>query len=359
MRIAFLQDHLRNGGTENQTVHLANGLAANGFDVHLIVFREGGVLDRKARDSAFTLHFLKQGCLKSDWFAPGLNALLRSLEVDALIAMGRMGNCHAGLRCKRSRSYKIIATFRTGKSIPWLQRRALQRADRLIANSREALQRIARDYGIERPDSVVIYNGCIRETETRPTSRVPSETQPPIHLVSASMFRPEKKQSRLLEICVRLPPAIDWHLTLAGDGPEREACIEEAERLGLSDRVSFPGLLADPSELYRQSDIAIHASSKESLPNFLVEAQMARLPVVAYDVGGVGETFAPDQSGFLIGHGNAAQFLEKLTELIESPDLRLRMSEAGSEYARANFTPSGQLQRYVELLRNLKAEAEG
>ena len=350
MRIAFLQDHLRNGGTENQTIHIANGLAEKGFEVHVVVFRKGGILDQRAQESAFTLHFLNQGILKTDWFAPGLDRLLKLLQIDAVIAMGRMGNCHAGLLCREAASYKIIATFRTGKPIPWLQRRALRKADAMIANSRDALHRISRLYGIDRPDSSIIYNGYIRELR----AIQPKQPSSPIQLISASMFRPEKKQQRLLRICSRLPQEFDWHLTLAGDGPERANCEAEAKRLGLESRTSFPGLLEDPSSLYRQCDVAIHASSMESLPNFLVEAQMEGLPVVAYDVGGVGETFAPDQSGYLIPHGEENEFVEKLKALIESPDLRLRMSEAGREYARSNFTPEAQLQRYVELLRNLR-----
>lgn len=352
MRIAFIQDHLRNGGTENQTLHIAHRLAAEGIETHVIVFRQGGILDAKAAAGDFHLHFLNQGPLKTDWFAPGLSALLGSLEIDTLIAMGRMGNCHAGLLCRTQRDYRIIATFRTGKTIPWLQRRALSQADHILVNSREALARIAHSYGIERPDSTVIYNGCIREPfagRDNSASR-PSSDSTPIRLVSASMFRPEKKQRRLLEICKRLPARIDWRLTLAGDGPERESCMTEAKRLGLEQRVDFPGLLENPNSLYQQSDIAIHASSKESLPNFLVEAQMAGLPVIAYNVGGVGETFQPDESGFLVEHADENRFVERLQFLIESPDLRLRMSEAARDYAHQNFTPEVQLQSYIELL---------
>ena len=355
MRIAFIQEHLRNGGTENQTLHIAHGLAKAGIDTHVIVFRLGGVLDRKADSSDFHLHFLNQGPLKTDWFAPGLKSLLDSLDIDVLIAMGRMANCQAGLLCSARRNFKIISTFRTGKTIPWLQRRALKRSDHLVSNSHEALRRIKELYAIDRPESTVIYNGCIRSSLQGgggSPSR-PKNEPTPLRLVSASMFRPEKKQSRLIRICAQLPNTIDWRLTLAGDGPERDSCIAEAQHLNIADRVTFPGLLANPTELYQNSDIAIHASSKESVPNFLVEAQMAGLPVIAYDVGGVCETFLPDESGFLVEHANEDAFVERLKTLAESPDLRLRMSDAGRDYAQRNFTPKAQLQRYIELLNKL------
>ena len=352
MRIAFIQDHLRNGGTENQTLHIANGLAKSGLEVHVIIFRQGGILDEKAASSDFTLHFLNQGLLKTDWFAPGLDSLLQSLKAEAIIPMGRMANCHAGLLANRKHPYKVIATFRTGKRIPFFQRRALRLADGLVANSHEALERIKRIYGIENPNSSAIYNGCIRDTTSLQPTVTRSEAKP-VRLISASMFRTEKKQVRLLRICSQLPDPIDWHLTLAGDGPQRDFCIQEVSRLGITDRVEFPGLLPNPTDLYQSSHIAIHASSKESLPNFLVEAQSFGLPVVAYNVDGVGETFENGKSGFLVDHENQSQFLEKLQLLIESPDLRLQMSQAAREYAHRHFAPEAQIKAYIDLLTQL------
>ncbi len=371
MRVVFLQDHLRNGGTENQTLHLAEELAQIGYDTHIIVFRRGGVLDAKAQDSKTQIHFLRQGPLKVDWFAPGLKRLLASLAPDAVIPMGRIANCHAGRLTKASRDYKLISTFRTGKSIPALYRTALQKSDHLITNSNEALRRLNTTYSINRPeDSTVIYNGCIlKNSSSQIFNQLPSEAtlkelndetssihnsdRRSVNLLSVCMFRPEKKQIRLLRLCGALKTSTPWHLTLAGDGPERTACQAEAKRLGITDQTSFPGLLADPSQLYAESHIALHASDSESLPNFLVEAQMAGLPVVAYDTGGVGETFVDQKSGYLIKHGDEATFLEKLTLLIDSDDLRHQMSVTARDHAHTHFTPETQIHAYQSLIERL------
>ena len=66
MRIALIQDHLRNGGTENQTLHIANGLAKSGLETHVIIFRQGGVLDEKAASSDFTPSIAKSRSDYSD-----------------------------------------------------------------------------------------------------------------------------------------------------------------------------------------------------------------------------------------------------------------------------------------------------
>ena len=349
MRIALLQDHLRNGGTENQTLHIAEGLAQAGLETSVIVFREGGILDKQAAEGSFQVRYLNQGPLKTDWFAPGLMKLLLTEGFDVAIGMGRMANCQVGLLAPSTRELKFVSTFRTGKSIPYLQRRALKRSDRLVANSREALERLHIKYGIDRgPDAQVIYNGCIRKFPTEEEQT--NSGKRPIRLVAPSMFRPEKKQKRLLQICSKLARNLDWKLTLAGDGSERNACIQLASRLGIDDRVEFPGLLEDPTNLYQKSHIAIHASAKESLPNALVEAQMSGLPVVAYDVGGVGETFESNVSGLLIDHSNEDAFIDSLEKLIADSNLRQRMSAAARDYARKHFSPEAPIQAYIELL---------
>ncbi len=322
------------------------------------------MLDAQAlHPSSFTLHPLNQGPLKTDWYAPGLKKLLAQLAPDAVLPMGRMANCHAGLLASaKNRPYKLFSTFRTGRPIPYLYRRALRHADHIVANSHEALARIATDYRIHRPEtSTVIYNGCIRDFETQlPTLHQGSGRCPSghlLHLVSISMFRPQKQQIRLIRICSQLPAHINWKLTLAGEGPTRAACQAEADRLGLSTQIHFPGLLKDPRSLFCDADLALHASDQESLPNFLVEAQMSGLPVIAYDVNGVGETFQHKQSGILIPHRDEPAFLAALEKLATDSDLRLQMSHAARDYARKNFSLKSQTAAYIRLLQTSKQSA--
>lgn len=356
MRIALLQDHLRNGGTEQQTLAIAAGLAASGIETHVIIFRKGGALEAQAANQAYQLHHLNQGPLKTDWYAPGLRQFLTTLAPNAVIPMGRMANCLTAL-LPRNRTYKLLATFRTGRSIPYLYRHALRTANHLVANSHNALTRLATTHRIHRPDtSTVIHNGCIRNfTQGRAASPRPPLHHSPltIHYSSVSMFRPQKQQIRLIRICSQLPPDIDWKLTLAGTGPTRAACQAEASRLNLTDRITFPGLLTDPRPLYQTTDVALHTSDQESLPNFLVEAQMAGIPVIAYNVDGVSETFLPEKSGYLIPHKNEQEFLAKLISLSRNPIQRQAYSQAAHTHAISNFSLQSQTTAYKTLLTQL------
>src|SRR5690606_28298824 len=107
---------------------LARGLAAAGDEVALLVFRSGGALEAEAeRDGSFDLRRLRQGPLRADWLAPGLRRELRALAPDVVLPMGRMANCLAGLLLATGgRPWRLVATARTGRPIPFLQRRALR-----------------------------------------------------------------------------------------------------------------------------------------------------------------------------------------------------------------------------------------
>ncbi len=356
LRVAILQDHLRSGGTERQALAIAEGLSQRGAETHLVVFRQGGALDEQTIDKPFQTRFLPQRLLPANWRAPGLRRLLADLQPNAVIAMGRMANCHLGLLCLRPpANCALVATFRTGRSIPFLHRVALRRADAFVANSRHALARIANEVNLPADHRAhVIYNGCLRDFDSSIPSFQPADSRA-LHLVSISMFRPQKQQLRLIRLCSELPPELNWRLTLAGDGPTLAQCQAESRRLNLQQRISFPGLLKAPRSLYAAADIAVHVSDAESLPNFLVEAQMAGLPVVAYDTDGVSETFEPGESGFLVRHGDEPGFRSAIAALATNPQLALRMSENARQRAKALFSLAAQSDHYFALVKKLSA----
>jgi len=86
----------------------------------------------------------------------------------------------------------------------------------------------------------------------------------------------------------------DAHLTLVGDGPERQALEALADKLGLRDRVSFAGLRSDVPALLAGSDLVVISSRREGLPLVFVEALHARRQVVSTAVGGMRDLLPPD-----------------------------------------------------------------
>jgi len=70
----------------------------------------------------------------------------------------------------------------------------------------------------------------------------------------------------------------------------------------LADHFSFPGCVADLQRQLPLLDLFVLSSRTEALPNVLIEAQMAGVPIVSFDVGGVRETIIKGVTGLLTEH---------------------------------------------------------
>lgn len=358
MKILVLQDHLRSGGTERQSVLLANGFSQAGHATTLLTFRPGGVLDPTAA-AAVQRRSLQPFDLGLDWFAPGLRRAVERIAPDVVLCMGRMANCH-GDRIRRHFAKKntrsiVIGTLRTGKKLPALYLRTLRNCSHIVANSRDARTHLVTQHGLPADKISVIYNSLVFPSAS---SRVRNDTLRRQHyaspstcvMVDVAMFRREKNQRALIEIAAGLPASFDWQLWLAGDGPARAACEQVALRLGVADRVKFPGLVRDPSPLYAAADLAVHASWSESLSNFLIEAQAHGLPAVAYQAQGIEECFLPGQTGVAIPFGEAAAFRAAITHWYRAgPSVRDR----AVAFARETFEPTRQTEAYLDLFKRL------
>lgn len=359
MKIAVVQDHLRSGGTERQSVLLANGFARAGHDTTLLTFRPGGPLARTVANDV-PHRSLQPFDLKADWFAPGLRRRLRTLAPEVVLCMGRMANCYAGGIQAELPESVVFATMRTGKPLPDRYLRALHAVRHIIANSREARTNLIQAYFVDPGKISIIHNSLVFPTE--PTDVIEG---PPARarlreqwgagpgttvLLSVAMFRPEKNQRELIELVAGLPAGLDWQLWLAGDGPERAACAQLAAVRGIADRVKFPGFHANPKPLYFAADIAVHASASEALSNFLIEAQAHGLPAVAYEAQGIEECFIPGRTGWMIERGNRQAFRQEVARLGAAlPTVRASLADAARGHARCYFEPRRQMYAYLDL----------
>ncbi|MDD3180630.1 MAG: glycosyltransferase [Opitutaceae bacterium] len=354
MKILIVQDYLRSGGTERQSVFLGAAFAKAGHEVTLLTFRPRGALAEDAGQQPFAFRSLQPFDCHADWFAPGLLSAVREAAPNIVLCMGRMANCYAGFVQHRLPRSAVIATMRTGKPLPLLFRHSLLRCRHIVANSLVARRVLIDNYGLPPEKITVIRNPLLhysatigeRNYELRRLHGAESHT---VVLLNVAMFRREKNQRELIAICSQLPGYLDWQLWLAGEGPSRASCERYAVDLGLASRIKFLGYQTDPSPLYLAADLAVLTSQSESLSNFLIEAQLHGLPAVAYDIVGVGECFVPGQSGFLVQNQDHDGFCARLTTLLREPALRRRFAAAARQHARTEFVPQHQIQAHLDL----------
>lgn len=332
MRVLFLQDHLRIGGTEKQTLALATFGQADGHETGVIVFRPGGSLKvDPSRLSYFKT--LQPFNTRVDEWAPRIIGNVKTFKPDVIVFMGKVAHLYHSPIRKYLPSITLVATYRSGKPPVAYYRRALQEADGVISNSHAEHKRLIRPWGIPEEKIRTIHNGCLLSPTTEDTAR---SDGPQLRLLCSAMFRPQKNQMELLSILAALPKSVDWHCTFAGKGKTLKTCQSHARALGLWERVTFTWT-HDPATLYLSHDVLVHTSDKESLPNSLIEAQIFGLPVVAYLVNGVQECFEEGVSGFGIPFGKQDAFRDAIHLLSMDRSKRSAMNQAAQTFARKQF----------------------
>jgi len=176
--------------------------------------------------------------------------------------------------------------------------------------------------------------------------RASFEHAPP-RIMSVGRLKAPKDFVTLARALARLEHG-SFTAAIAGEGPDRERVLAE---LRGADRVELLGDRDDIPELLAQAQIFVLASRSEGMPVSVLEAMAAGLPVVASDVGGVGEVVVDGETGLLVPPGDETALEQALRQLIASPDLRRRLGDAGRTRAEREFDLPRWRERHVELYR--------
>jgi glycosyltransferase involved in cell wall biosynthesis len=164
-------------------------------------------------------------------------------------------------------------------------------------------------------------------------------------IVSVGAFSPDKNHAASLDVLAevrrRVPGAV---LTVAGDGP-RFADVERRARAAEPGSVRLLGARSDIPDLLRDADLFLSSSLREGLPQAVLEAQAAGLPVVASDIPAHREALAPELREFLFPRGDAGAAAGHAVRLLESPALRAAAGAAARRFILEKWTHRARLDR--------------
>ena len=166
---------------------------------------------------------------------------------------------------------------------------------------------------------------------------------PPVRLGYLAHLRSEKGHLRLLDALAHLPATPEWHADLAGAGPLEPPVRREIARLGLGERVSLVGVVADSRSFWARHHVAVLLSDHEGSSNTLIEAAMAGRPLVATDVAGNPEVVAPS-GGLLVPPDNGAAISAAIARLVADSAVRGSFGAHAHRQAVERFS----MQRFVD-----------
>lgn len=122
---------------------------------------------------------------------------------------------------------------------------------------------------------------------------------------------------------------------IAGEGPLRASLERLARDRGVADRVRLPGNLPQEELIacYNAADLLLLASSREGMPNVVLESLACGTPVVATPVGGIPELIDTEASGRLLPERSAAAIAATVRALLAAPPDRDRVAAQGARFS--------------------------
>lgn len=167
-------------------------------------------------------------------------------------------------------------------------------------------------------------------------------------------FTFEKNHAELIEIfevIVRNEPSA--MLYLVGDGPLKQNIEALIKSKGLDCNVKLCGFQTNAIEYIKGADILVLPSIIEGLPGVLLEAFYCKVPVVAYDVGGIKEIVKNNETGRLIQKGDKLEFAFAVLEGLKKMEQNERMVENAYELVVSKYLNTKIATEFISVYKTL------
>ena len=146
-------------------------------------------------------------------------------------------------------------------------------------------------------------------------------------------------------------------LVIVGDGPEKQAILDTAERMGMESQLILPGFLPEPHRYIGLFDIFALSSKSEQFPIPVIEAMAAGLPIVATPVGDILKMVTTDNHSFIERRDHEVALRDSLQTLCDAtPEQRGWLGEKNRAKAVADYEEATMIARYAALYSSVLGE---
>jgi glycosyltransferase involved in cell wall biosynthesis len=337
------------GGLERNVVNQARVCPQLGQDVSVLCIERPGELADRARSLGARLFCAHKRPGLRPGIIPRIRSILREVRPDVVHTHQIGPLLYTGIAA-RGLSIPLIVHTEHGRQnyagrarTRWLGRLAARFASVFYCLSQDMADGVAAAHVAPTRKVRLIMNGIDTAyyAEPRDTSAVRHKLGIPADaplIGTVGRLNEIKCQDVLLRAFARARRALATaHLLLVGDGPLGESLRGQARDLGLSDHAHFAGYQADPTACLQSMDVFALTSRSEGMPQALLEACVARIPVIASRVGGIPEFIDHGRTGLLFTPGDEVELAAGLVKLVSDRAAAQRMSLAAHEYVVARF----------------------
>jgi len=247
----------------------------------------------------------------------------------------------------------------------WIEKTVVETADRVIAVSNKMREDILAHFRADPARVVVIHNGIdpqrFRRTEARDHLQRLGVTTP--YVLFVGRITDQKGIFHLIEAAKRLPAGV--HLVLCASAPDTPEIEERLRRaVATMSNVRWINEMVKHEvvvQLYSHAAVFCCPSVYEPFGIINLEAMACETPVVASAVGGILEVVVDDETGLLVPPANPEALAAALTRLLNDPDTRRRMGQAGRRRVEAQFSWASIAERtervYADAIADFKKSA--
>ncbi len=356
------------GGAEKQVLTLASRMAGRGHTVTLVT-----LLPQAQEEWPTTLPVIRLNLQKNPFSLVETivraRRVLRELKPDVVHSHSLHANIVARLVSPFAGRPVVISTIHNVYEGGWLRMLAYRHTDGLCTHttavSQAAAERFVSLKAVRAEKCTVIPNAIdlgefMPDASRRISLRESLGADDEFVWLAAGRITAAKDYPNLLRAFSRVlkaePNAFLW---IAGQGSEEEKArlLSLAASLGLNRRMQCLGLRRDLPALLDAAYGFVSSSAWEGMPLAIAEAMAMEKPVVATDVGGVGELVG--EAGSLVPTRDNEALADAMLELMHKPEEdRVAIGRAARNRIRTNFNIESRLEEWETLYRSLVSKAQ-
>lgn len=360
MRILYVITDLKTGGVPLHVYRLASYLAGQGDTVGVVSLSPPGPVSEMLQDAGVPTW----ACHARGWWDwrvfDRLAAVIRNFAPDVLHSLLFHANMAARLAC-------VLGGFDHRRLICEIQTVEIERRWHLtvdgltqglcrwvVGNSPSVLDHLARRARIDRGRLRLVWGG----TDVRAVSRAEPFSRLELGIDAADplllwvgRLDPIKGLDVLIKATAIANRTTPLRLAIAGEGPLRDHLVSWIAEQGLTNRVHLLGRRTDVPRLLKTADLFVFPSRTEGLPNALLEAMAAGLPVVATDAPGCRDLIESERTGLLVPIDDSRRLATAIERLLSDRDLARRLADAARDAASRNLRLEQCFESYRALYR--------
>jgi glycosyltransferase involved in cell wall biosynthesis len=359
MNILIINSAKEWGGTEKWAASTALGLAARGHTVYFGC--RGGLYDKRFSNRNVTIVKFPFANNLDIVSIIRLQRFMRKRHIDVVMPSKQREYLLAGIAAKMGRRTKVVGMFGIDRPIHNLRTWFVfcKLFDAVFVVARKIIDVLSSTKGFDTNKCRVVYvgvdpiklSGEIRKSRRKSLGLYDND----VCIMAIGRLSPQKGFDYAIDAFARFARKYAHVKLVIVGGGDATVYRQQADKGGVADRVFFTGFREDVPELIQAADIYWLTSRSEGVPNTMLEAMAAKVPVVAFDIAGVAEVLRNNTNGMMVPFKDLGGIIDATVKLIEDPQLKRKIGDSGFHTVASEFSlekMTDDTERYLKELCN-------